>query len=317
MHSLSSVSIFGFFANWSPFYIVTLLFVTAVYFLSVTKWRHEIPGNRPLKRREVILFIISMILIYIVKGSPIDLLSHIIFSFHMLQMAVLYLMIVPMLFFAVPSYLIDYIVSRPYIKPVFDVVSRPVFAIIVFNGLFSIYHLPVVLDFLKQSATLHSLFTVLLSIAAFNMWYPVFNRTELPRKQLTGLMKLVYIFMIGVLLTPSCGLIIFSQHPMYRTYTDPKAWLGAMALCVPQGTLDSVMSATNISGPQYFTNMSSLEDQQTGGVIMKVLQEVFFGFMLFYVFFNWRWSEGRNEEETTQRSLEARQREQAYFNQFR
>ncbi|TDM03914.1 cytochrome c oxidase assembly factor CtaG [Macrococcus carouselicus] len=317
MNNLSSVSIFGFFANWSPFYLVALIFVTVVYFLTVTKWRRDIPGNRPLKRNEVVLFILSMVLLYIVKGSPVDLLSHIIFSFHMLQMAILYLMIVPLLFFAIPSYLIDYGVSRPYIKRVFGAMTNPVFAIIFFNGLFSIYHLPVVLDYLKQSATLHSLFTLLLFVAAVLMWYPVFNRTELPRKQISGLQKLFYIFMIGVLLTPSCGLIIFSQHPMYQTYTDPKAWLSAMTLCVPQGTLDSIMSTTNISGPQYFTNMSPLEDQQTGGVIMKVMQEIFFAVMLFYVFFNWRWSEGRDEEATTQRSLEARQKEQAYFNQFR
>ncbi|GGA97727.1 cytochrome c oxidase assembly factor CtaG [Macrococcus hajekii] len=317
MGNLSSVSIFGFFANWSPFYMVAVLFVTVVYFLTVTKWRHEIPGNRPLKKSETILFIISMILMYLAKGSPIDLLSHIIFSFHMLQMAVLYLMVVPLLYFAIPSYLIDYIITRPYIRPVFNAMTHPVFAIIFFNGLFSIYHLPLVLDYLKQSATLHSLFTILLFIAAVMMWYPVFNRTAIERKQLSGLQKLFYIFMIGVLLTPSCGLIIFAQHPMYKTYTDPQAWLGAMTLCVPAGTLNSIMDSTNISGPQYFTNMSPLEDQQTGGVIMKVLQEIFFAVMLFYVFFNWRWSEGKDEEATTQRSLEARQKEQAYFNQFR
>jgi putative membrane protein len=63
--------------------------------------------------------------------------------------------------------------------------------------------------------------------------------------------------------------------------------------------------------------MSSLEDQQTGGVIMKVLQEIFFAFMLFYIFFSWKQSEGTDEEATTQRSLELRRQEQAYFNQFR
>lgn len=316
MGRLSSVSIFGFFANWSPFFFVALIFVSVVFFLTVTVWRHEIKNNRPMTKSEIITFILAMILLYIFKGSPIDLLSHIVFSFHMLQMAVLYLLIIPMLYFAVPSYLIDYITALPVIKPVFDIISRPIVSIILFNGLFSIYHLPVVLDYLKQSATLHSLFTLLLSVTAFAMWYSVFNRST-ERRQLTGLQKLLFVFMIGVLLTPSCGLIIFAQAPMYATYTDPKAWLGAMSLCVPSGTLDSVMAATNISGPQYFTNMSPLDDQQTGGVIMKVLQEIFFAFMLFYIFMNWKRSEGIDEEETTRRSLEQRQQEQAYFNQFR
>lgn len=126
MGRLSSVSIFGFFANWSPFFFVALIFVSVVFFLTVTVWRHEIKNNRPMTKSEIITFILAMILLYIFKGSPIDLLSHIVFSFHMLQMAVLYLLIIPMLYFAVTSYLIDYITALPVIKPVFDIISRPI-----------------------------------------------------------------------------------------------------------------------------------------------------------------------------------------------
>ncbi|TDM07367.1 cytochrome c oxidase assembly factor CtaG [Macrococcus lamae] len=317
MGRISSISVFGFLANWSPYFLLAIIFISVIYFLGVTKWRYSIPGNRPVKRSEVILFIVAMLLIYLLKGGPIDLLSHIVFSFHMLQMACLYLLVVPMLYFAIPSYFIDYFITLPVIRSVFSSISRPILALILFNGLFSIYHLPVVLDFLKTNALLHAVFTVILFITAFAMWFPVFNRTPLPVKQISGLQKMLYIFMIGVLLTPSCGLIIFAQHPMYHTYTDPEAWVNAMSLCVPSGTLNNVLASSGISGPQYFTNMSSLEDQQTGGVIMKVLQEIFFAIMLFYVFFNWKQSEGNDEEATTLKSLERRQQEQAYFNQFR
>lgn len=317
MDKLSSISIFGFFSNWSPFFLVALVFITVVFFLLTTSWRHEIKGNRPLKRSEAILFIICIIMIYIVKGSPIDLLSHILFSFHMLQMAILYLMIIPLLYYAVPSYLIDFLFDQPYVGGFLKFMTKPVVSLIFFNGIFSVYHLPVVLDYLKQSATLHSLFTLLLSFAAACMWYAVFNRSEKYPVQLSGLQKLLFIFLIGVLLTPSCGLIIFAQQPMYKTYTDPKAWIGAMSLCVPEGTLDSVMASTNISGPQYFSNMTPLDDQQTGGVIMKVLQEIFFAIMMLIIFYNWRLSEGKDEEATTQRSLEERRKQEAYFNQYR
>ncbi|UTH14554.1 cytochrome c oxidase assembly factor CtaG [Macrococcus equipercicus] len=317
MGRLSSISIFGFMANWSPYYLLIVVFLTVLYFMAVTKWRHGIAGNRLLKASETVLLLIAVVLIYLLKGGPIDLLSHIVFSFHMLQMAMLYLLVIPMLYFAVPAYFVDYIISRPVIKPVFQLMTRPVVALVVFNGLFSIYHLPVVLDFLKTNAALHAVYTILLSVTAFVMWFPVFNRSQLQRSQLSGLQKMLFIFMIGVLLTPSCGLIIFAQQPMYKTYTDPKAWMNAMSLCVPSGTLDNILASSGISGPQYFTNMSSLEDQQTGGVIMKVLQELFFAVMLFYVFFSWKYSEGKDEEHTTMRSLERRRQEQAYFNQFR
>ncbi|RXK18870.1 cytochrome c oxidase assembly factor CtaG [Macrococcus sp. DPC7161] len=316
MEKLSSIKIFGFFANWSPFFFVALIFVSIVFFLITVKWRKDIPNSRPLTKFEGILFIFLMVLIYIVKGSPIDLLSHIMFSFHMLQMAILYLLIIPLLYFAVPNYLIDYVISLSGIKKPFEFLSKPILAIFLFNGIFSIYHLPVVLDYLKQQATLHSLFTILMSVSAFLMWYAVFNKTSLPRKQLTGLQKLFFIFMIGVLLTPSCGLIIFAQKPMYKTYTEPSAWMGAMSLCVPTDTLSDVLQNSSISGPQYFSNMTPKDDQQTGGVIMKVLQEVFFGFMLFFVFYRWYKEERIDPDVITQRDLEEHNKQKAYFKQF-
>ena len=317
MGSISSIRIFGFLANWSPFFLVAIIFTTIVFFLLTGRWRHEIPGNRPLKKSEGIIFVICIILLYAMKGSPVDLLSHIIFSFHMLQMAVLYLMIVPLLFFAIPEYLIDYCIKQPYIERVFNFFTRPIIALITFNGLFSIYHIPEILDGLKQNATLHSLFTILLFITAVFMWYPIFNNTNLERKKLSGLIKIGYIFLIGVLLTPACGLIIFATHPMYKTYTDPAAWMSAMSLCVPTGTLQDIVQNSGISGPQYFTNMTPKDDQQTGGVIMKVLQEVFFGVMMFHVFFKWARDERRTPDEITEQSLKEMQQQEAYFNQYR
>ncbi|WP_414046758.1 cytochrome c oxidase assembly factor CtaG [Macrococcus equi] len=316
MGSIRSISIFGFLANWSPFFLVAIIFAIVVYFLITVKWYKDIPGSRPLKKSEGILFVFLMILLYIMKGSPIDLLSHIIFSFHMLQMAILFLLMVPLLYFAIPNYLIDYCIEQPFIKPAFNFMTRPIIALVTFNAFFSLYHLPIVLDFLKQNATPHSLYTILLTLTSFTMWYPIFNQKDESKKQLSGLMKLGYIFAIGVLLTPSCGLIIFAQHPMYKTYTDPKAWMSAMQLCVPTGTLNDVFANSGISGPQYFTNMTPKDDQQTGGVIMKVLQEIFFGFMFYYIFVNWSRSERIDPDEVTRLSLEERNRQNAYFKEF-
>ena len=42
-----------------------------------------------LQKSQIILFLSGMILLYIVKGSPVDLLGHILFSVHMVQMAVI------------------------------------------------------------------------------------------------------------------------------------------------------------------------------------------------------------------------------------
>jgi putative membrane protein len=97
--------------------------------------------------------------------------------------------------------------------------------------------------------------------------------------------KILYIFANGVLITPACVLIIFSNVPLYETYSSEGAWMQAMALCVPGDVLQGITYA--ISGPEMFSPMGTLEDQQLGGIIMKIMQEITYGIILATVFFKW------------------------------
>lgn len=317
MGDITSISIFGFWANWTPFFFVGVLSVIILYFLICGKWYKDIPGGRPLRKGEATLFVILMLFIYLLEGGPIDLLSHIIFSFHMLQMAFLFLLIVPMLYFAIPEYIVKYVEELPVIKSIVKVFTQPILAIILFNGLFSVYHIPLVLDTLKQDVILHELYSILLFISAWFMWHPIFNKHIPEKEQMPNIKKIIYIFFIGVLLTPSCALIIFSNDAFYNTYTSGEAWMGAMALCVPVDTLNSVVQGTGISGPEYFTSFSPLEDQQTGGVIMKVFQEIVFGIYLYIIFMRWFKYERKNEQQITEDSLKKLQEQKALYKQFR
>lgn len=317
MENISSISIFGFVANWSPYFLILTILLTVLYFLVTKKWYENFEGGRPLEAKEGTVFFISMILLYAMYGSPVDILSHILFSFHMLQMAVVFLLIAPLMFYAVPGYVWRYFVNLPVVKQIFMITKKPLIPLILFNGVFSVYHVPVVLDFLKQSGPLHSGFNGLLFLLALLMFYPVFNKVEPKENHMGGLFKMLYVFGIGALLTPACGLIIFAGTPLYETYTDGDAWLSAMELCVPSGVLDGLKGQGLISGPEYFTNTTPIMDQQTGGIIMKVLQEVFFGFMLGFIFFSWFRDERKDEEETTRRSVENARLQKELFNQYR
>ena len=114
------------------------------------------------------------------------------------------------------------------------------------------------------------------------MWWPII--TDIKKYDiLSGPLKIGYIFANGVLITPACALIIFASEPLYTTYSDPSAWLNMLALCVPTSTLSSL----NISGPELFSSMSLLHDQQLGGVLMKVIQEIVYGFILAKIFYRW------------------------------
>ncbi|WP_404331371.1 cytochrome c oxidase assembly factor CtaG [Mesobacillus maritimus] len=287
-----SLDLFGFRANWSPYYFVSLMIVLAVYYLLVFKYYPRFKESERVTSKQAIFFTTGIILLYAVKGSPLDLLGHITFYAHMIQMASLYLVIPPLLILGVPNWIWRGIINNPIIKPVFSFMTKPLIALVLFNGIFSFYHIPLIFDVIKTDMWLHAGYTSIMFLFAIVMWWPLLN--VLPEQQsLSGLKKIGYIFADGILLTPACALIIFADAPMYATFSDPNAWAQALALCVPGSTL----SMLNLSGPEMFSSLTLLEDQRLGGVVMKIIQEIVYGVVLAYTFFSWYNSEREKENE--------------------
>lgn len=282
---------FGFRALWSPYLLLVTILIVAVYFY-ITYYK---AGDR-FKGKEAVYFSVAMVLIYVIKGSPIDLLGHLSFTIHMVQMAFLFLVIPPFFLLGIPDWLLKKFVFKKW----FLLITQPLITLIFFNGLFSFYHVPSIFDIVKVNMLLHSLFTAVLFISSLFMWWHLVNKIE-ESQRLSGLKKIGYIFANGILITPACALIIFSKVPMYATYADPAVWIEAMKLCVPVGTL----SGLDLSGPQMFINMPVVEDQQTGGVIMKIIQEIVYGIILAYTFFNWYKDDTEKADAETKRFMEA------------
>ncbi|MEG0439144.1 MAG: cytochrome c oxidase assembly factor CtaG [Solibacillus sp.] len=301
------ISIFGFQALWSPYLIGIIVFLTVVYFLVTITWRKDFKVSEPLKKSEAIYFILGMIVLYIIKGSPIDLLGHIMFTMHMTQMAILLLLVPIFIIKGIPWWVWKVVVEAPVIRGIFKIFTRPLLAILAFTGLFSVYHLPSIFDTIKMSETFHGVFTMILFISALFMYWPLLNNVDGQHK-MKNIHKLGYIASNAVLITPACALIIFASSPMYLTYSDSDMWLKAMELCVPASTL----SGLTLSGPELFSNMSLLSDQQVGGVLMKIIQEIIFGVLLFRIFRKWWDTERNSQKEITENALKEFQNRTRY-----
>lgn len=115
---------------------------------------------------------------------------------------------------------------------------------------------------------LHLLYHLVLFLSAFQMWFPVFAPIE-EADSLSELQKMAYVFGNGILLTPACALIIFANQLLYTNYM-------------------------NAAPPFEFFPM--IDDQQLGGVIMKIIQEIVYGTCLAYIFFKWYRKERRTED---------------------
>lgn len=279
------LQIFGFRALWSPYFFLYVLSLGVLYFFITGPLRHKFGGtNRPTGKQQA-YFYTALLLLYIVKGSPIDLLTHITLTAHMIQMAV-YLLVVPIFIIkGLPEWIWKKVLYAPVVGPTVKLLTKPVVSLLLFNLLFSLYHIPTIFDYSKSSPVAHSMISIILIIAAFIMFLSIVPPVKELDTMKHPLLKIAYILAGSLLITPACILIIFAETPLFAAYTSDGAWLKALSLCVPDGVLQGISST--LSGPEMFTSMGTLEDQQLGGIIMKFMQEIVYGVIYTSIFFKW------------------------------
>ncbi|MDX8044902.1 cytochrome c oxidase assembly factor CtaG [Gracilibacillus sp. S3-1-1] len=272
------IQIFGFRALWSPYFMLFIVgLAVAYYFLFINRKDEKKADNK-----QILYFYSGILLLYIIKGAPVDLLSHIMFTAHMVQMALYYLLFPILIIKGIPVWVWEKVFNMPVVGAILRILTKPLVALLLFNGLFSMYHIPVVFDYAKANEIAHTSITLTILVAAFIVWWPIFS----PIKELDKmppLLKLGYIIANGILITPACALIIFATGTIYSTYSASGPWMQAMALCVPS----DVLSSLSLSGPEMFSPLSILEDQQLGGIVMKITQEIIYGAILARIFFPW------------------------------
>lgn len=248
------------------------LFITVLlgvaYFILIGPWRRkrgyeEIPS--PWKRRG---FIIGLAVVYFATG-PVNAYGHDSFSAHMMEMALMYMVVPPLLLLGLPSWVYRPLWGTSGRAKLFHIATYPLVTLVIFNGFFSLYHLPVVFDTIMASSLLMVVSHTVLGISAFLMWWPLV--CPVPEKDtLNPLQKLAYIIGDSILITPACALIAFSDGLMYQMYQE---------------------------APVAFTFLSALDDQQMGAVVMKIIQEGAYGAILGYTFYQWVKEHKRKEKE--------------------
>lgn len=214
-------------------------------------------------------FLLSVLVYYISIGSPIVLLAHELFSVHMLQMSLQYFVVPPLLLMGLPTFVLRPPFKIRGVRSIISFCTRPLISLFLFNGLISLYHAPVIFNALMSKGIYHVLSHILLFLTSLFMWWPILAPlSELNR--LKPLHRIGLIFGNGILLTPACAIITFTDKALYPLYSK-------MSELVPV--------------------ISPLHDQQLGGVIMKITQEIVYITAICFVFFSWVIAERKKENE--------------------
>jgi putative membrane protein len=284
---------FSFRDLWSPYFMGFMMAVAVLYTFVVGPWREKFGGGIeavPFKRQFV--FLLAIALLYVTQGGPLSLMGHLMFTFHMTDMAISYLVVPPMLLYGIPAWLWRWAFGRSFWRPL-KFLAGPGISLFLFNLLFSFYHIPGIHDWVMVHYFAHAVYYVVLLIAALLNWWQI--SCPVPEWQrLTPLRRIGFIFANGILLTPACVMIIFASDPLFAVYNDPAVWVKAMGYCMAG---DPSVLLTKFDGPKFFNLMSVQNDQQLGGIVMKLLQEFIDIIALLKVFSEWYRKERAKEDE--------------------
>lgn len=237
---------------WNYPLLIFFLILTIIYLLATKNYATG-------KKR----FILGMTLIAVCLGSPLYGVGHLLFSVHMGQMAILFFFVPPLLLAGVPEESIQKAKRIDGIKPLAFLLRHPMIMMLVFSGLFAIYHIPFVFDTVMTNTILYVSYHVIMMIAAIGMWIPLLSPIthyfpEIKRKS--------YLRWSSLIILPACLLLVFAVQPLYQTFHDPETWQSALDACFGMGHLESMKDEMGL--------LPTMTDQRLGGVIMLALHKI-------------------------------------------
>lgn len=279
-----NLQIFGFRALWSPYFLLFVIGLGVLYYVITGPLRHKFGNHDKPTVGQQIWFYSGLVMLYIVKGSPVDLLSHIMLTAHMIQLAVLFFIFPIFILKGIPVWIWEKVVNARGFKPIFRVLTYPIVAVLLFSTILAAIHAPGVFDFTKTSKIVHMLSTSVILFFSFIMYWPVIPPIK-EHDRLHPLVKMGYLIFSSLIITVACAIIIFSDTIIFKAYTAEGPWMQALSLCVPIDVLSGLSSS--ISGPEMFSPMNAKDDQQLGGILMKGMQEIVYVIIIGRLFFSW------------------------------
>jgi putative membrane protein len=258
--------------SWSRFPVHTsvligsgVLLVAYFYAIGPLRRRHALADRAdPV---QTLFFVAGMAVLFLSLNGPIHELSdYYLFSAHMVQHLLLTLIMPPLLLIGTPAWLIRPLLRGRAALATARTLTSPLVAFGIYNIVFAGWHLPQFYNWALESHDVHIVQHLMFIASALLVWWPVVDPVpELQR--LTSPVRMLYLFALGVPMSVVSALITLSEDVLY-------AWYNA--------------------APRVF-DLSALDDQQVGGLIMWVPGMMVYWIAITILFFRWSRKEERDE----------------------
>jgi putative membrane protein len=241
----------------------------ALYLLSVRRERARRPGEQLVSKVQAWSFGGALGVLFLASSWPLhDIAEGYLYSAHMVQHLMLTLVVALLLLVGTPAWMARNILGSGRVLRSVRSLSRPVTGLIQFNLVLVLSHWPVVVEATVRWHALHFVAHAVLLGSAVLMWMPV--ASPLPEiRRIKPPAQMLYLFLQTIVPTVPASFLTFNDRPLYRIYaTFPRLW-----------------------------DVSALTDQQTAGLIMKIVGGLFLWLIIAMVFFRWYADEERREKE--------------------
>ncbi|MGM8212458.1 cytochrome c oxidase assembly protein [Virgibacillus sp. W0430] len=256
------------FANYEWFQLFNPLWLLLIAIVSFLYMKTFIGSNRyVIHKNQRNYFYCALGLLYIIHGTPIAIAARdYLFSVHVLQLAITFFIIVPLLILSLPAVYIRNYFWNYKMKFMITILGHPWLTAIAFNGLLTLYLLPPIFNTLKENSILLTGAQFVLLINAFLMWWVIIS--PVPQVSNTAyLTRVAYIFFTSILLMPIGIFFLVIQKAHYPFY---EASAGAI-----------------------FPVLTAIYDQQLAGGLLKITQLASYTYAMLFIVMSW----GRKEEE--------------------
>lgn len=247
--------------NWEPWVVASLLAVTVVYSLGITRlWRRGGPGAG-VRVWQVSAFAAGILALAVALLSPLSALGGVLFSAHMTQHTVLMLAAAPLLILGAPvvgllwglpkSWRVQLgrLARQPALRGIWRAVTRPAMAWLIHAIVLWVWHLPSLYQSTLHSDLIHTVQHASFLGSALLFWWVVMPQGRLSRS-IPGYGVLL-VFTTALHSSVLGALLTVAPVPWYPAYQPPPQWgltaledqqLAGLVMWVPPGVLYLIAS---------------------------------------------------------------------------
>jgi putative membrane protein len=242
---------------WIGESFLPLCILFALYLIGVGPLRSVLSPGAVFPRRQAALFFLGLATLYFaLQNYWMDTVGEkYLFCMHMMQHCLIIFVAPVFLLLGTPGWLVMPFTRLLGVTPLLCFISKPLVAWSLFNLVFNVWHLSGLFEWALRDRSVHFMEHTMFLLAAIVMWWPILSPLpDLPTREGVVKMRLgyggqiLYYFALSISQVPLFFFLAFANHVYYQTYMDAPRVLA----------------------------LTPLQDQQLGGIMMKIVGELAF-----------------------------------------